>query len=109
MTRGSPFIWEPERRFALRSEIDAAYFHLYGISRGDTEYIMDTFPVVRDADARSYSEFRTKRVYSKYMTGWQSRARWPPIRIAAWATDESKMSQFRLSSSTLRISVVLTA
>jgi hypothetical protein len=58
---GPPYLWNPERRFVLRSEIDAAYFHLYGISRGDAEYIMDTFPVVRDTEERAYREFRTKR------------------------------------------------
>ena len=30
---GAPFIWNPERRFQLRCEIDAAFFRLYGISR----------------------------------------------------------------------------
>jgi hypothetical protein len=63
---GAPYIWEPERRFALRSEIDAACFHLYGISRRDAEYIMGTFPVVRDADKRTYGEFRTKRVVLEF-------------------------------------------
>lgn len=59
---GPPYLWDKERRFQLRSEVDAAYFHLYGISPGDAEYIMDSFPVVRDADQRTYGEFRTKRV-----------------------------------------------
>jgi hypothetical protein len=59
---GEPYLWQSERRFVLRSEIDAAFFHLYGISRDDTEHIMDTFPVVRDTEERAYNEFRTKRV-----------------------------------------------
>src|SRR5690625_4290714 len=29
---GAPFCWDEERRFWLRAELDAAYFHLYGIS-----------------------------------------------------------------------------
>ena len=41
MTTVPPFIWDPERRFQLRCEIDAAFFHLYGISRDDTAYILD--------------------------------------------------------------------
>jgi hypothetical protein len=59
---GPPYFWDSERRFQLRSEVDAAYFHLYGISPCDAEYIMDSFPVVRDADQRNHGEFRTKRV-----------------------------------------------
>jgi hypothetical protein len=38
-----PFVWDEERRFAMRAELDAAYFHLYGVERNDVEYIMDTF------------------------------------------------------------------
>ena len=38
----SPFIWNPERRFLLQCEIDAAFFNLYGISRDDTAYVLDT-------------------------------------------------------------------
>ncbi|MCF8111810.1 MAG: N-6 DNA methylase [Desulfobacteraceae bacterium] len=59
---GPPFKWDPERRFLIRCEIDAAYFHLYSISRHDVEYIMDTFPIVRRKDENTYEEYRTKRV-----------------------------------------------
>lgn len=59
---GSPFIWVPERRFQLRCEIDAAFFHLYGISRDDAAYILDTFPVLARSDEREHGEYRTKRV-----------------------------------------------
>ena len=57
-----PFIWDPERRFGLRCEIDAAFFHLYGISRDDTAYILDTFPVIERSERREHGEYRTKRV-----------------------------------------------
>ena len=59
---GAPFIWDPERRFQLRCEIDAAFFHFYGISRDDTAYILDTFPVLERSDEREHGEYRTKRV-----------------------------------------------
>ena len=59
---GPPFIWAPERRFQLRCEIDAAFFHLYGISRDDTAYILDTFPVVARLEEREHGEYQTKRV-----------------------------------------------
>jgi hypothetical protein len=58
---GLPFRWDPERRMVLRSELDAAMFHLYGITeRKDVEYILDTFPIVRDADVRAFGDYRTK-------------------------------------------------
>ena len=49
-------------RFLLRCELDAAYFHLYGIARDDVDYIMDTFPIVKRKDEATHGEYRTKRV-----------------------------------------------
>jgi hypothetical protein len=51
-----------ERRFLLRCELDAAYFHLYSIERDDVDYIMETFPIVKRKDEKHYGEYRTKRV-----------------------------------------------
>ncbi len=45
---GPPFRWDSQRRLLLRGELDAAFFHLYGVSRDDASYILDTFPIVRD-------------------------------------------------------------
>lgn len=59
---GTPFRWVPERRFLLRCELDAAFFHLYGLSRDDAEYVMETFPIVRRNDERAHGHFRTKQV-----------------------------------------------
>ena len=59
---GPPFIWNPERRFQLRCEIDAAFFHMYGISRDETAYVLDTFPVLEQSEVRAHGEYRTKRV-----------------------------------------------
>ena len=59
---GPPFIWDSERRFQLRCEIDAAFFHLYGISQDDAAYILDTFPVLKKSETRESGEYRTKRV-----------------------------------------------
>ena len=59
---GPPFIWDSERRFRLRCEIDAAFFHLYGLSRDDTAYILDTFPGLERSERREHGEYRTKRV-----------------------------------------------
>ena len=59
---GPPFIWNPERRFQLRCEIDAAFFHMYGISQDETAYVLDTFPVLEQSEVRAHGEYRTKRV-----------------------------------------------
>jgi hypothetical protein len=40
---GDPFDWDPDRRASLRAELDAFFFHAYGIDdRADVEYITDT-------------------------------------------------------------------
>jgi hypothetical protein len=59
---GPPFRWDEARRFLLRCELDAAYFHLYGIERDDVDYIMETFPIVKRKDEAAHGEYRTKRV-----------------------------------------------
>jgi len=58
---GPPFRWDEERRFLLRCELDAAFFHLYGVDRDDMDYIMDTFPIVKRKDEERYGEYLTKR------------------------------------------------
>jgi hypothetical protein len=86
---GPPFRWDGDRRFELRCELDAAFFHLYlpADTNGDwlpaehetaddlvllkasfptpraaVAYIMDTFPIVRRRDEETWGEYRTKRV-----------------------------------------------
>lgn len=56
----APFRWDPDRRAVIRAELDAFFFHLYGIGRDDTTYILDTFNVVRDNDIKAHGEYRTK-------------------------------------------------
>jgi hypothetical protein len=57
---GPPFRWDSERRFVLRAELDAAFFHLYGIDRDDVDYIMETFPIVKRKDEKEHGTYRTK-------------------------------------------------
>ena len=87
---GPPFRWDEERRYLLRCELDAAFFHLYlpadksgdwRLAEGETAeyllrlkvnfltprdavaYIMDTFPIVRRKDEEKYDgDYRTKRI-----------------------------------------------
>jgi hypothetical protein len=57
-----PFQWELDRRFLLRAELDALYFHLYELDRAEADYILDRFPIIRRKDEAAYGEYRTKRV-----------------------------------------------
>jgi N-6 DNA Methylase len=75
---GPPFRWNQERRFQLRCELDAAFFHLYLGSeeewrrepesltkyfpkpRDAVAYIMDTFPIVKRKDDEKFGSYRTK-------------------------------------------------
>jgi hypothetical protein len=57
---GSPFVWDEERRFVMRAELNAALFHLYAIERDNVDYIMETFSVVKKRDVQQYGTFRTK-------------------------------------------------
>ena len=57
---GPPFCWDDDRRFPLRCELDAAFYHLYGVTREDVDHIMDTFPIVKRKDEETHGEYRTK-------------------------------------------------
>jgi hypothetical protein len=59
---GTPFKFDEERRFVISNELNAAFFHLYSISRLEADYILDTFPIVRRHDEERFGEYRTKRV-----------------------------------------------
>lgn len=57
---GAPFRWDSARRELLRTELDAALFRLYGVSRDNVEYVMDTFPVIKREDEAAHGTYRTK-------------------------------------------------
>ena len=72
--RGMPFAWNPERRAQLRSELDAYYARLYGLTRDELRYILDpadvmgddypseTFRVLKNNEMREFGEYRTRRL-----------------------------------------------
>ncbi|MEU6086697.1 DNA methyltransferase [Streptomyces sp. NPDC047085] len=59
---GVPFRWDEDRRTIIRAELDALFFHLYGIPRDDVDYILDTFPIVKRKDEAKYGTYRTKEL-----------------------------------------------
>ena len=50
--------WQPQVQ--PFSELDAAFFHLYGITRDDAAYILDTFPIVKRRAEAQWGTYRTK-------------------------------------------------
>ena len=71
---GPPFPWNPERRAALRAELDAYYARLYGLTRDELRYILDpadvigadypseTFRVLKNNEIKQFGEYRTQRL-----------------------------------------------
>lgn len=84
---GKPFAWGAERRFLLRAELDAAFFHLYLPASADgswlrcenekedqyralsmafpcprdaVDYIMETFTIRKRKDEQKFGAYRTK-------------------------------------------------
>ncbi|MGW2084630.1 hypothetical protein [Streptomyces sp. NPDC001880] len=62
--QGAPFRWDETRRAQIRAELDAYFFHLYGISRDDTDYILETFQSetggLKNNEIAKYGHYRTK-------------------------------------------------
>jgi hypothetical protein len=57
---GPPYRWDEERRFWLRAELDAAYFHLYGLAPDEVDHVMESFWLVRQRDEKAHDSYRTK-------------------------------------------------
>ena len=65
---GPPFRWDEEERRHLRARLDALYFHLYGLSREDADYVLGTFPIVRREDEKKFGSYRTRDLVLAYMS-----------------------------------------
>ncbi|MGN9846924.1 Eco57I restriction-modification methylase domain-containing protein [Nonomuraea sp. H19] len=61
---GAPFQWDDDRRTQIRAELDAYFFHLYGIARDDVDYILETFQTenggLKHNEIAKYGIYRTK-------------------------------------------------
>ena len=64
---GAPFKWDQDDRRHRRARLDALFFQLYEISRDDAAYILDTFPIVREDDEKSFGRYLTKELILAYM------------------------------------------
>jgi hypothetical protein len=56
-----PGLIDPDERLAARAQIDAIVAReLFGLSREELDYILETFPIVKEADIAKYGDYRTK-------------------------------------------------
>jgi hypothetical protein len=61
--------WKDEERAVLRAELDAAYFHLYKLSRDDVEYILGTFQGIAKEDEKADGQGATRRLIMEAYDG----------------------------------------
>ncbi len=54
------WIPDPVERAQVRAELDALMFHVYGLTRSEVSYVMDTFPIVKRKDEVAFGTYRTK-------------------------------------------------
>ena len=78
---GPPFIWNAEERRHLRARLDALYFHLYGLSKEDAEYILSTFPIVQREDEAQFGSYRTRDLILAYMNALDAGDTDPKVAI----------------------------
>ena len=60
----------PRPRSTLSTSSATTYstsLHLYGLSRDDAEYVLDTFPIVRREDEAAFGTYRTRDMTLAYM------------------------------------------
>jgi N-6 DNA Methylase len=57
--------WEEARRELIRAEVDAAFFHLYGLARDEVAYALNSFGVLRQREEIAYGEYRTHRLVTE--------------------------------------------
>jgi hypothetical protein len=80
--QGAPFPWDPEERLHLRARLDALFFLLYGLDRDAADYILGTFPIVREEEEKQFGgRFRSRELILGYMAAF--RAGEADSRIAA--------------------------
>ena len=66
MTLG-PIPLGSEDRLRRRARLDALFF-LYGLNREEAEYVLGTFPIVREQEEAAYGgRFRTRDLVLNYM------------------------------------------
>lgn len=65
--KGVPFRWDEDDRRHRMARLDALFFQLYAIARDDAAYILDTFPIVREQDQKTFGRYLTRDLVLAYM------------------------------------------
>ena len=77
--------WDEAERAELMAELDAAFFHLYGIARDDVEYILSTFKGIHDQQtlfpARSSIAQRIVQKYAEMSSPRRTRAEGRGVKV----------------------------
>jgi len=56
-----PGLLDPKERLEARAQVEAIVAKdIFGLAREDVEYILETFPIVRESDMERYGDYRTK-------------------------------------------------
>jgi hypothetical protein len=84
-----PYIWNEDRRQALRAKLDALYFILYSVydptnpkqSREDIRYIYSTFPIVERQEMAAHGRYRSRDLALAYINALM--AGQPDAEVAA--------------------------
>jgi Eco57I restriction-modification methylase len=88
-----PLAWQPDRRALLRSELDAFFAYLYGLTRRELEYILDpkrvmgedypseTFRVLKEREINEFGEYRTQRLVLEAWDRFAADGTFDPARL----------------------------
>jgi hypothetical protein len=67
---GLPFAWDEVARQHARARLDALFFLLYGLDRDEADYVLSTFPIVREQDEAAFGHYATRDLILGYMAAF---------------------------------------
>ena len=50
----------------MKAELDAIVAHLYGLTRDELDYLLETFSIVKRKDIGKFGEYKTKKLILEY-------------------------------------------
>jgi len=63
---GIPFIWDEKSRFNTMRILDVIFSKLYGLTKEELDYILETFPLVKKNEIEKFGIYRTRETILKY-------------------------------------------